>query len=82
MEHPCHGRCITEFSKNFHDPVARYVEKLCSENGGLAIYRKEQSFSHSLLPFSSSLHFFIKHENKICIWNHLLDWIHWKSEVT
>ena len=41
MEHPYHGRCITNIFKGCHDPVARYVENICSKNGELCVCNKE-----------------------------------------
>ena len=82
MEQPCHGRCIAEFSGGCHNPTARYVEKLRNESDGLSMSSNNHIFSHNLLPYNSSLLFLIKHEEKILLWCHLIDSIHWKSEVT
>ena len=142
MEQPCHGRSTTEIFEGCHDLVTEYVEKLCSSNGGLRLYSKDQSLYHNLFPLSSSFliltkhdygkqmiekyegcHVFygplaeymgrifsqndwlcvcnkdqvfyhsllplcsyilisIKYDDIVCLWDHLLDWIHSKSEFT
>ena len=66
----------------FYDPVADYVEKLCSGNVWLCLCSKDQFLYHNLFPLSPSILFFIKHEEKVCLWDHLLEWIQWKSKVT
>ena len=62
--------------------MVEYVEKLCSSNGWLFFYRKDQFIYHNLLSLSLSSLFFIKNEDKVGLWDHLLDWLHWKSKVT
>ena len=82
MENLCHGRYIIENFAGCHDQVAKYVENICSGNGWLCLYSKNQSIYHNLFPLSSSSLFFIKDEEKVCLWDHLFDWLQWKSEVT
>ena len=82
MEYSCHDQPIIENFAGYRDLVVEYMEKLCSGNGWLCLYSKDQFLYHNLFPLSSSFLFFIKHEEKIDLWDHLLDWIHWKSEVT
>ena len=79
LEQPCDGKKITEKFEGCHDPVAGYVEKLYSGNGWLCDYNKDQVFYHNLLPLSSLFLFFIKHEEKVCLWDQLLGWLHWNS---
>ena len=82
LEHFCHGKQITENFAGYHDPVEEYMEKLCSGNGWLCLYSKDQFLYHNLFPLSLSSLFFTKHEEKIGLWDNLLDWIHWNSGVT
>ena len=82
MEQPDHGRCIAEFSGRCHEPVARYLENLSNESGGLSMCNKYQILNHNLFPFGPSLLFFIKHKENIHLWCHMLDWIHLNSKVT
>ena len=79
MEQLCHGRYITEKKLGFHDSMVEYVENICSDNGCLGLCSKHQLLYHILLPL---IPFFIKHEEKVCLWDHFLDWIHYESEVT
>ena len=65
MEQPCHGRCIADCFGDYNDPVARYVEKLCSVNGWLWLCSRDQVPYHNLFPFGPSMLFLIKHEEKI-----------------
>ena len=51
---PCHDRYITENFAGCHDPMAEYMEKLCSGNGWLCIYSKDQFLYHNLLPLGFS----------------------------
>ena len=85
MEQPSHGKQMIEFFEVFHvfyDPMEEYMEKLGSGNGLLYLYCKDQFLYYNLVPLSLSSLFFIKHEEKVGLWNHLLDWIHWKPEFT
>ena len=79
IEHPCHGKQIIENLAGFHDPVEEYMEKICSGNGWLCLYSEDQSLYHNLFSLSLSSLFMIKPEEKVCLWDHLLDWLHWKS---
>ena len=58
------------------------MEKLGSGNGWLYLYCKDQFLYYNLVPLGLSVLFFIKHEEKVGLWGHLLEWLHWKSEVT
>ena len=76
---------MTEKFQGFHvlyDPMDEYVENICSDNGWLCLCSKDQSLYHNLFPLSSSFLFFIKHEEKVWLWDQLLGWLHWKLEFT
>ena len=82
---PSHGKQMTEFFEGchvFYDPVAEYMENLGSGNGWLYFYCKDQFLYYNFLPLSLPYLCFIKHEEKLGLWDHLLEWLHWKSEVT
>ena len=68
-----------EGCQGFYDPVEKYMENLCSGNDWLCLCSKDQFLYHKLFPLSSSFLFFIKHQDKVCLWDQLLDWLHWKS---
>ena len=80
LEQPWHGKYITKIFTGCHDPIAEYMEKLCSGNGGLCVCRKDHISHHNLFPLSSS--FLIKHDEGDQSLDQLLGWIHWKSEFT
>ena len=76
---------VTEFFESchaFYDPVVNYIDEFCSGNGWLYLYCKDQFIYYNFLPSSLSSLFFIKHEEKVGLWDHLLDWLQWNSEVT
>ena len=80
-----YGKIMTEFFESchaFYDPVADYIEEFCSGNDWLYLYCKDQFIYYNSLPLSLSSLCFIKHEDKVGLWDHFLEWIHWKSEVT
>ena len=66
----------------FYDPVVDYIDEFCSGNGWLYLYCKDQFLYYNFLPLSLSSMFFIKHEDKVGLWDQLLDWLHWKSDFT
>ena len=68
--------------QGFYDPVAEYMEGFCSGNGRLVLCSKEQVFYHKFSPFNPSFLIWIKHDEETKSYDHLLDWIHWKLEVT
>ena len=74
-------KCFESFH-SFYDPVAYYIDEFCSSNGWLCLYRKDQFIYPNLLSLSMSSLFFIKHDNKVGLWDHLLDWLHWKSKFS
>ena len=76
LEQPCYGKQITENFAGYHDPVEKYMEKLCSRDGQLWIYSKDQIFPHNLLPLSPSS--LVKHDEGAQSLDHFLDWLHWK----
>ena len=81
LGHLSHGKIMTNFFESchvFYDPVAEYMENLGSGNGWLYLYCKDQFVYYNFLPLNLSSLFFIKHEEKVGLWDHLLDWIHWK----
>ena len=80
MEQPCHDKPITENFAGFHDLVVEYVEKLYSNKGWLCLYSKIQIFPHNLLSLSPS--FLVKHDEGAQSLDYLLDWLHWKLEIT
>ena len=82
MEQPCLNTGITEFSKGCFEPVAGYVEKLDTVNYWLWLCDGKKVPYHDPMPGGHSVPFFIKHEEQLLIWNHSLDWLHWKSKVT
>ena len=85
LEQPSHDKQMIEFFfrlSHFYDPVEEYMEKLGRGNGWLYFHYKDQFFYYNLVPLSLSSLFFIKHEEKVSLWDRLLDWLHWKSEVT
>ena len=82
LEHPCHDKRITKKIVGGHDPVAEYMEKLCSGNGWLCVYSKDQLFYHNILPFSSYFLSCIKHDEEAQSLDQLLNWIHCKSKIT
>ena len=83
-----------EDSHGFYDLVAKYAEQFCHNpvitqveephyrNGRLIGRIKGQRLKNNIFPFHYTLLFLAKHEEKLHIWNHLLDWLHWNSEVT
>ena len=76
---------MTEFFEGchvFYDPVAEYMENLGSGNGWLYLYCKDQFIYYNFVPLGPLVLFFVKHEEKVGLWDHLLEWLHWKSEVT
>ena len=82
---PSHGKQMTEFFEGchvFYDSVVGYMENLGSGNGWLYLYCKDQFLYYNFVPLGPSVLFFIKHIEKIGLWDHLLEWLHWKSEVT
>ena len=85
FEQPSHGKQMTEFFEGFHvfyDPVGEYIENLGSGNSWLYLYCKHKFIYYNLVPLGLSVLFFVKHEEKVGLWDHLLEWLHWKSEVT
>ena len=64
---------------DLYDLVTEYVERIFSHNGWLCVCSKDQVFYHSPLPLCSYVLISIKHEDKVCLWDHSLDWIHWNS---
>ena len=79
---PSHGKQMTEFFEGchvFYDPLAEYMENLGSGNGQLYLYYKDQFIYYIFLRLSLSSLFFIKHEEKVGLSDHLLEWLHWKS---
>ena len=80
MEQPCHEKQITENFAGFHDPVEEYMEKLCSGDGRLCLYNKDQIFPHNMFPLSPSS--LVKHDEEDQALDHLLDWLQWKSKNT
>ena len=76
-----HGKIMTDFFESchaFYDPVAEYLENLGSGNGWLYLYCKDQFFYYNFLPLSLSSMFFIKHEEKVGLWDYFIEWFHWK----
>ena len=73
FEQPYWGKPMTENFAGCHNPMAEYMDKLCSGNGWLCLYSKDQSLYHNLFPLSPPFIFLIKHEEKFCLWDHLLD---------
>ena len=85
MGQPSHGKKMTEFFEGFHvfyDPMVEYMENHGSGNGWLYLYCKDQFIYYNLVPLGILVLFFIKHEQNVGLWYHLLEWLHWKSEVT
>ena len=86
LEQLSHGKIMTEFFESFHafyDPVADYIDEFYSGNGWLMyLYCKDQFLYCNFFPLGLSSLFFIKHEEKVGLWDHLLKWLHWKSKVT
>ena len=80
LEQLCHAMYIIENFAVCYDPMAKYMEKLCSRNGGLYVCSKYQISHHNLLTLTSS--FLIKHVEEAQSLDQLLDWLHWKSEFT
>ena len=72
----------SESCHSFYDSMDDYIDKFCSSDGWLCLYKKDKFVYHNILSLSLSNLFFIKHEDKVGLWDHLLDWLHWKSEVT
>ena len=62
----------------FYDPVEEYMERLGNGNGQLYLYYKDQFLYYNFVPLDPSVLFFIKHEEKVGLWDHLLEWLHWK----
>ena len=80
-----HGKIMIEFFESchaFYDPVVEYMENLGSGNGWLYLYCKDKFIYYNLVPLGISVFLFIKHEQNVGLWDHLLEWLHWKSEVT
>ena len=80
-----HGKIMTEYFESchfFYDLVAEYIENIGSGNGWLYLYCKDQFLYYNFVPLGPSVLFFIKHEEKVVLCDHLLEWLHWKSEVT
>ena len=65
----------------FYDPVAEYMENIGSGNGWLYLYYKYQFLYYNLVPLALSVIFFINHEEKVGLWDHFLEWLHWKSKL-
>ena len=85
LGHLSHGKIMTEFFESchaFYDPVADYIDEFCSGNGWLYLYCKDQFLYHNFVPLGPSVLCFIKHEEKVGLWDHLLEWLHLKLEVT
>ena len=58
------------------------MENLGSGNGWLYLYCKDQFIYYKFVLLGPSALFFVKNEKKVGLWDHLLEWLHWKSEVT
>ena len=80
-----HGKIMIEFFESclaFYAPVANNIDEFCSGNDWLYLYCKDRFLYFNFLPLSLSSLCFIKHEEKVGLWDHLLEWIHWNPEVT
>ena len=76
---------MTEFVESchvFYDPMEEYMENIGSGNGWLYIYYKDQFIYYNFVPLVPSVLFFFKHEEKVGLWDQLLDLLHWKSDFT
>ena len=74
-----YGKQRTEYVEGchvFYDPVEEYMDRLGNGNYWLYIYYKAQFIYYNLLPLSLSALFFIKHEERVSLWDRLLDWLH------
>ena len=65
----------------FYDPISEYMEGLGNGNEWSHLYCKDQFICYSLLPFCISF-LFIKHKKRTKLLGKLLDWLHWKSDLT
>ena len=80
-----HGKIMTEFFESchaFYDPMANYMDGFCIGNGWLYLYCKDQFICYNFEPLGPSILFFIKHEEKVGLWDNFLDWLRWKSDFT
>ena len=80
-----HAKIMTFFFETchaFYVPMADYIDEFCSGNGWLYLYCKDQFLYYNLVPLGPSVLFFVKHEEKVGLWDHLLDWLSWKSDFT
>ena len=85
LEHLYHVRLTAEEISShpgFYDPVVEYMEQLENGNVWLDIYCKDKFICCNSMSPSLSVIFFVPHEKKWDFWDHLLGWIHWKSEIT
>ena len=76
LGHPSHGKQMTEFCKGCHvffDPVVEYMENLGSGNGWLYLYCRDQFIYYNFVPLGPSVLVFVKHEEKVGLWDQLLD---------
>ena len=81
LGHLSHCKIMTEFFESchaFYDPVADYIDEFCNGNDRLYLYCKDQFIYYNLVPLGLSVLFFIKNEDKVGLWDHVLDWLHWK----
>ena len=75
---------MTEYAgdcHDFYDPVAEYMEGLGKGSDGLPLYFDDHFVCHYPLPLFSSF-LSIKHEKITMMLGKLLDWLHWKSDLT
>ena len=80
-----HGKQMTEFFEGchvFYDPMVECMENLGTGNGWLYLYYKDQFVYYNFVPLGPSVLVFFKHEEKVGLWDHLLDWLRWKSNFT
>ena len=80
MEQPRHDKPITENFAGGHDPVVEYVDNIYSNNGWLCLYSKDQISPHNMFPLSPSS--LVRHDEGGQSLDHLLNCLHWKSEIT
>ena len=80
-----HGKIMTKNFEGchvFYDPMAEYMENLGSGNHWLYLYCKDQFLYYNFVPLGPSILVFVKHEDKVGLWDQLLDWLHWNSDFT
>ena len=76
---------MTEFFEGcraFYDSVTDYMDKFFSWGCWLCVCSKGQFFYDNFLPICFDVPISLKHEDKFVLWDHLLDWLHWKLEFT